>query len=434
MVFVKSINNTSLMPCSARKARLLLSSNKAIIIDYKNFTIKLNYNTTNFCQTTTIAVDTGAKFLGIILRNGNNILLARQVKLRTDISSLLTTRRILRRARRNKLRYRQPRFLNRTKSKQSGWLPPSIQSRVNNTINMIDNLISKLPVYKLIIEVGNFDVQKMKNPAINGKEYQQGEMAGFNEIKEFVLTRDNYTCKHKQCDHTDKKLQVHHIQFRSNGGSDKPDNLITLCKTCHSNLHSGLIDDKFKKVANYKEPPFMNSLKTRLQKHYINATFCFGYQTKTTRQEMQLPKSHINDAIAISCYQNKISNLKYLEVNEYVIQVRIKKRSLHEQTARKGYKTKNTTQKRNNKNVNQVNEYKIGSTVRFGCKFGYISGFTGKSAYIKDINDNYITEDNKSYKQISLKKLNLICYNNGWVKFNHNSSLHLAKPDVGDFL
>jgi len=166
----------------------------------------------------------------------------------------------------------------------------------------------------------------------------------------------------------------------------------------------------------------MNSLKTRLQQHYPNAIFCFGYQTKITRQEMQLPKSHINDAIAISCYQNNISNLQYPKINEYIIQVRIKKRSLHEATARKGRSTKNTTQKRNNKNVNQVNEYKIGSTVRFGSKIGYISGFTGKAAYIKDIDDNYIIEDNKSYKQISLTKLNLVCYNNGWVKFSNSSS------------
>ena len=265
MIFVKSHNNTSLMPCSTRKARLLLSSNKAEIIDYKNFTIKLKYNTTNFCQKTIIAVDTGAKYLSIILRNGKNILLAKQVKLRNDISSLLLSKRILRRARRNKLRYRQARFLNRTKSKKSGWLPPSILSRINNTINMIDNIIEKLPLTELIFEVGNFDVQKMINPAIKGKEYQQGEMAGFNEVKEFVLARDKYKCQHKLCSSKDKKLNVHHIIFRSQGGTNKPKNLITLCETCHQNLHKGLIDSKFKKVAIYKEPPFMNRLKLRLQ-------------------------------------------------------------------------------------------------------------------------------------------------------------------------
>ena len=426
MVFVKSHNNTLLMPCSARKARLLLNSNIAKIIDYKNFTIQLNYNTTNFCQKTIIAVDTGAKFLGIILRNGKNILLAKQVKLRTDISSLLLSRKILRRARRNKLRYRQSRFLNRTKSKKACWLPPSILSRINNTINMIDNLIEKLPSYELILEVGNFDVQKMKNPAIKGKEYQQGEMAGFSEVKEFVLSRDNYKCQHKLCKSKKKKLHVHHIIFRSQGGTNLPNNLITLCETCHQDLHKGLIDSKFKKVAIYKEPPFMNTLKLRLQNYYTNATFCYGYNTKEKRQEMQLPKSHINDAIAISFYEKDlITNLKYPEINEYLIQVRIKKRSLHEQTARKGIKTKNVTQKRNNKNISQFEKYKIGAKVRFGDKLGYISGFTGKSAYIKDINDNYITETSKSYKQISLSKLNLICFNNGWVKFYENSSLHL---------
>lgn len=271
-------------------------------------------------------------------------------------------------------------------------------------------------------------MQKMKNPAIKGKEYQQGEMAGFNEVKEFVLSRDHYKCQHKQCNSENKKLHVHHIIFRSQGGTNQPKNLITLCETCHNNLHKGLIEDKFKKVAIYKEPPFMNNLKVLLQKHYPNATFCYGYETKSKRQEMQLEKTHINDAIAISCYNKEIiSNLKYPNIEEYVIQVRIKKRSLHEQTARKGRLTKNIHQKRNNKNVNQVGIYKIGSTARFGNKIGYISGFTGKSAYIKDIQDNYIQEPSKSYKQISLSKLNLVCYNNGWVKFIHNSSHHLQK-------
>lgn len=420
MVFVRSINNKMLMPCSARQARLLLSSNKAIIIDYKNFTIKLTYNTTNFSQKVILAVDTGAKYLGIILRNGKSILLARQVKLRTDVSSLLTSRRILRRAKRNKLRYRQPRFLNRTKP--VGWLPPSIESRVNNTIRLIRILESKLPDTQLIIEVGNFDVQKMKNPDIKGKEYQQGQMFGFNEAKEFVLTRDNYQCKHKSCLNSCKKLHVHHVIYKSNGGSDRPDNLITLCEDCHSKLHSGLIDDNFKRVTQYKEPPFMNNLKIRLFNEFTETIFCYGYETKTKRYEIGLPKTHINDAIAISFHDQQFSSkLKYPKFFEYVIQVRSKKRSLHEQTARKGRKNPNITQKRNSKNTPEVKGFILGMHVSLGNEIGYISGFSGESAYIKDKNDKYILYNPKR-KQVALSKLNKINYNNNWVKFTSVNS------------
>ena len=54
------------------------------------------------------------------------------------------------------------------------------------------------------------------------------------EVRENVLRRD----KHRCCNcgnHLD--VEVHHIQFRSDGGSNDPNNLLTLCPTCHASVH-----------------------------------------------------------------------------------------------------------------------------------------------------------------------------------------------------
>lgn len=414
-VFVISHDNKNLMPCSRRKARLLLDSNKAIITDYKNFTIKLNYNTTNFCQNITIAMDTGMKFLGLILRNGKKIIQAKQISLRQDVRSLLETRKACRRLRRSKLRYRPARFLNR--KKDAGWLPPSILSKINNIKNIINKIENKLPFSNLILEVGNFDVQKMMNPAITGTNYQKGQMAGFNEVKAFILSRDDYKCQITSCKTNDPKLHVHHIIYKSNGGTDLPSNLITLCSTHHKQLHNNEIVLKTKKPKLYKEPPFMNNLKVRLMSFFPYATFCYGYETKEKRQSLGLIKSHINDAIAISLYNENINQVFVSCTPIKTLQFRSKKRSLQEQIPRKGRSKPNREQIRNSKNTSEVNGFRIGMKVRFGDKIGHITGFSQKSAYVKDKFDNYLSIDNKNYKQISLTKLTKICYNKNWINY-----------------
>jgi 5-methylcytosine-specific restriction endonuclease McrA len=49
-----------------------------------------------------------------------------------------------------------------------------------------------------------------------------------------VLERDNWRCQN--CGRA-SELQVHHIQFRSHLGEDREENLVTLCATCHRELH-----------------------------------------------------------------------------------------------------------------------------------------------------------------------------------------------------
>lgn len=403
-VFVKSVGGIALNPCSVRKARLLLSSKRAEVVSYCPFTIQLNYETRNLTNEYSIGIDTGATHIGVGVTICNMVVHKAEIQLRNDVSELLSARRIFRRSRRARnTRYRQPRFLNRAKSK--GWLPPSILSKVNHTIRWIDKYCALVPNHKLNIEVGNFDVAKIIDPDIQSEQYQQGQMLGYENVKQFVLASDNHTCQY--CKKRNLKLHVHHIIFKSQGGSDRPDNLVTLCEQHHKELHAGIINPKFKKPRKYQAPVIMNVIKSILVDYY-DARFTYGYETKVKRVQLRLNKSHANDAVAISnpdCVKNDVVVLR-------IKQCRKKKRSLHEATPRKGRKQPNRDAMRNSKNTSKVGEFHLHDKVMLGKQIGWISGFTGQSAYVQDKDGNYIS--NKSYKQVALKELKIINHNNNW--------------------
>jgi len=416
IVFVINKHGEALMPCCTRKARLLLKDKKAKIINYKPFTIQLLYGSTGYKQDITIGVDLGSKHIGIAIESQDNVLAKGEITLRDDIKSILETRKVYRRSRRNrKTRYREARFMNRTSSKKEGWLPPSIQSRMDNTFRWIDKFISFLPDPKLVIEVGKFDVQKMKNPDIQGKEYQQGDSYGYFNTRYYVLARDNYTCQ--VCKKKNKILNTHHIIYKSHDGTDNVDNLITVCTDCHTHknhqegqiLHRWMVDKK--KTPSYKETPFMNIIRKRVFLYYPDAFITYGNITTPTRKNLGLEKTHYNDAIAIT----GINMIKGNPDGVFrIVQFRKKKRSLHEATARKGRKEKNTISRRNEKNTKHVDNWCLNDKVCFDGCVGWISGFTGKSCYIKDIDGNYVTVPGKKYKQVNLSGLVLLCRNNNW--------------------
>lgn len=415
-VFVKNIRGESLMPCSPRKARLLLRERKAKVINYTPFTIQLTYATGETVQEVSIGIDLGTKHTGIAVTSENKVLAKCEVEVRQDVKNLLDTRRTYRRGRRTrKTRYRKPRFNNRTRVE--GWLPPSIQSRLDNTFRWIDRFVSLVPHPTLTIEVGKFDAQKMMNPDIKGEEYQQGQTLGYHDVRYFVFARDKYTCQ--ACKKSkDKIFNTHHIVYVSHGGSDRADNLITVCTDCHTheNHQKGKVLWKWmvegKKLQRYKEGTFMNIFRQRVFRKYPQAKITYGSITTPRRKELGLEKAHENDAIAISGIK-QID--KVVDHSFKIKQFRKKKRSLHEATARKGRKTKNTSSKRNVKNIKQLNGFYLNDRVEIYGKLGYITGFTGTSmAYVKDIDGNYITKPNKSYKQINLKDCEFLNHNNNW--------------------
>ena len=402
------------MPTTPQKARKLLKQNKAKVINYKPFTIQLLYVTGETKQPINLGIDLGAKHIGVAITSKSNVLAKGEIELRQDVKSSLDTRRQYRRGRRHrKTRYRKPRFDNRKRSK--GWLPPSIQSRIDNTFMWIDKFVDLLPNPNLTIEVGKFDVAKMINPKIEGIDYQKGQTYGYYDVRYYVFARDSYTCQ--VCKKKDKILQTHHIKYVSKGGSNRADNLITVCTDCHTSKNhkeGGVLYDwmiKNKKVKTYKEATFMNTIRQRIFSKYPNAIITYGSVTTPKRKELGLEKTHYNDAIAISGIESIRHN-----VNETfkIKQFRKKKRSLHEATARKGRKTPNKTQKRNSKNTKYQNGFYLNDKVRLFGKVGFISGFTSGGCYVKDIDNSYITIPDKAYKQVSFKHLEFINHNNNW--------------------
>ena len=416
-IFVMNMRGDPLMPCTQKKARILLKEGKAVIYKYDPFTIQLTYATGETKQDCHIGIDTGSKHIGMAITSENKVLFKGEIELRQDVKSNIDTKHIYRRSRRNrKTRYRKPRFLNR--KRRDEWLPPSLQSRINHTFHWIDTLSSLVPNPILHIEVGKFDTAKMINPEINGVDYQHGQTYGFFEERYFVFARDNYTC---QCcgKSKDKILKTHHIIYRSNGVTDRVDNLITVCTDCHTSKNhqkGGILykwQEQHKKVKQYKEPPFMNAIRKRIFARYPNAHTTYGSETTPHRKELGLEKTHYNDAITIS----GITNIKE-DPKEWLLikQFRKKKRSLHEATARKGRKEPNCFQKRNSKNTPFYRGFYLNDKVKvFGHgQIGYITGFTSGGAYVKNVDGEYITIPNKSYKQVSIKYLKLLSHNNNW--------------------
>ena len=256
----------------------------------------------------------------------------------------------------------------------------------------------------------------MINPDISGVQYLQGPAAGYHDVRYFVFARDEYTLQ--VCKKKNKILQTHHIIYRSSGGTDGSDNLITVCTDCHTHAAhqpGGILykwQEQHKKVRQYKEPPFMNALRRRLFERYPNAYFTYGSVTTPARKALGLEKTHANDAAVITG-TTAIKGVP--ERAAVILQVRSKKRSLHEATPRKGRKEKNRTQWREAKNTPSKNGFHMSDKVRACWKTGYITGFTGNNAYIRDVQGNYITQPGKKHKQFRLADTRRICSNRNWI-------------------
>lgn len=305
MVYVINFDNTPLMPTTNVIARLLLKQKKAKVLKRIPFTIKLNYKSKGYTQNLILGVDTGSSKIGSAVISSKQVLYQAETEIRNDISDKMTQRAKYRRNRRNrKTRYRKARWANRKNSIKKDRFSPTMVSKINAHIREIEYIKSILPIYKIIIETGNFDPHALKNPAVLNNKwlYQKGINYGFSNTKAYVLNRDSYTCQYCKNKSKDSRLEVHHIIFRSQGGSDEQDNLVVLCKTCHDGLHKGKIALKKngKKKSNLKHTTQMNSIRMQLMRVYTQAIETFGFVTKEHRQCMKLSKEHYNDAIAIA--------------------------------------------------------------------------------------------------------------------------------------
>lgn len=394
VVYVLNKDGLPLMPThKLGKVRHLLKDGKAKVVKRSPFTIQLNYDCGNHTQSITLGADAGSKHIGLSASTKKQELYCSDVELRDDVVELLSTRRRNRRSRRNHLRYRPARFDNR--KKEDSWLAPSIRQKIDSHLKVIEEVHKILPITNIIVEVASFDIQKIKNPDIEGIEYQNGEQLNSYNIREYVLFRDNHTCQCCKGKSKDRVLEVHHIESRKTGGN-APSNLITLCKTCHKKYHKGEIILKQKRGAKYDDASFMGIMRwdlyNKLKETYPNVSITYGYITKSNRIKHGLAKEHYNDAYCIS--QNFKANP--LDTTIYQKKVRCHNRQIH----------KANFLKSGIKKLNQapyiVKDFRLFDKVRYQDEDCFIFGRRSSGYFDIRKLDGTIIHRSASYKKLEL--------------------------------
>ena len=272
-----------------------------------------------YVQNVILGVDAGSKHIGLSATSKKKELYAAKCDVRTDVSELLASRLELRRARRNRTtRYRKSRFENRRRSE--GWLAPSVRCKVDEHLRIIEKVHRILPISKTVVEVAQFDAQKIKDGEIQGEQYQQGEQLGFWNVREYVLARDGHVCQHCHGKSKDKVLNVHHLESRKTGGN-APNNLITLCETCHKAYHRGEFELKVKRGTSLRDAACMNIMRwavyNALKSMYAEVYLTYGYITKNTRIQNGIEKTHNADAFCISGNVSAVRNSE-LHIQRFV--------------------------------------------------------------------------------------------------------------------
>ena len=326
-VFVLDKRKKPLMPCSEKRARLLLERGRARVHRIVPFTIRLvdRLQEDSVLQSLRLKLDPGSKTTGIALVREKEtveastgeiirvltVLMLLELKHRGHaIRDALTGRSAFRRRRRGNLRYRPARFDNRTKPE--GWLAPSLQHRVNTMLAWVNRLMCLAPVTALSQELVRFDTQALQNPEIAGSEYQQGTLAGY-EVREYLLEKWGRQCAYCGAEHV--PLEIDHIHPRSKGGSNRVSNLTIACRDCNQAKGNSPIEqflakapERARKIlaqakAPLKDAAAVNStrwaLYQRLKTTGLDVELASGGRTKWNRKRLSIPKGHCLDAACV---------------------------------------------------------------------------------------------------------------------------------------
>jgi 5-methylcytosine-specific restriction endonuclease McrA len=241
MVFVLDKQKKPLMPCSPRRARLLLTRRRAVVHRLSPFTIRLKDRTVgeSMLQPVVLKIDPGSKTTGLALawveetKEGeihHALHLAELTHRGEEVRERLRKRAGYRRRRRStNLRYRPPRFLNRRRP--PGWLPPSLRSRIGNVLTFARRSQHRAPITRIDVERVKFDTQLLQDPEVSGIQYQRGELAGW-EVRTYVLEKFGYRCAY--CGRGETLFELDHIWPRSRGGTSRVSNLALACHACNA--------------------------------------------------------------------------------------------------------------------------------------------------------------------------------------------------------
>ena len=295
---VINMRGKPLMPCRRGVARKLLEQKKAVVINLFPFVIKLKQATGETVDRLVLGVDIGYRWNGFSIVGKKRELFSGTLELDGKTSERLATKAMYRRGRRNKLWYREPRWNNRTRVE--GWLPPSVQKRYDSILRYIKKMCSWYPIAEIILETASFDIQKINNPEIQGVEYQQGDLYGYQNMRAYLFTRENGLCQYcgKEFNLKDSS-HIHHIIPRP-AGTDKPDNLALLHDKCHKKLHKKKKPTGLKPGKQFKAETWMSIVRNRFVKDLPESEITFGYITNLVRNSLGLPKTHFNDAFVIA--------------------------------------------------------------------------------------------------------------------------------------
>jgi len=331
-IFVLNKKKQPLMPCTPARARMLLSKGKAVVLKQVPFTIILLDREEGVCQNIVMQIDPGSKVTGVTLaresKTSHHLLWAAELVHRgVAIKKALEQRRAIRRSRRARhTRYRASRFSNR--KKPSGWLPPSIKSRIDNVYYFTKKLKKLVPITHIAVETVRFDMQKMEDPEISGVSYQQGTLFGY-EVREYLLEKWKRKCAY--CSASNTRLEIDHITPKSLGGTNRVDNLAICCRPCNE-LKGNRPLDSFLKNMTKASSIISASKKTLKDAAAVNASrkaigqllmplgpisFHSGGQTKYNRIRHGFPKQHWIDAACILDSQKIVNipnNMSILEI------------------------------------------------------------------------------------------------------------------------
>lgn len=300
MVYVLNRYGEALMPCSSRKARVLLKNGKAVVVNHAPYTIGLVYGSSKYKQPVTLGIDSGYTYIGFSAVTKTRELIGGELTLLKGVSKRLTKRRMYRKNRRGRLRYRKPGFLKTTNG--PGWLAPSIRHKLDSHVRFIEKIKQILPITKVIVEVANFDIQKIKNSEIEGKDYQNGDQKGFSDLREYILHRDHHKCQNPNCKGKCVILQLHHVNYWKGDHSNKPSSLITLGTLCHTpkdHQKGGYLYGWKPKLKGFRAETFMSIVRWKLIDR-LQCEHTYGVKTKFKRKQLNLKKSHHNDAFVIA--------------------------------------------------------------------------------------------------------------------------------------
>lgn len=322
-IFVIAKDGTPLMPTfNIKKVRKQIKDGRVVIVNSDPFTVQQTYEGPKNVQPIEFTEDTGYQNIGVSICSEKHEYASEERILLTDEVEHHKTCHKMRRTRRNrKTRYRKKRFDNRTANKPKGWMAPSLENKKDQHLKIFGKYKKICPITSVVLEIGQFDTQVLRaveegKPVPEGLDYQHGEQYGYDTLREAVFARDKYKCIICEKSGIDDNaiLRMHHLGYWRKDRTNRMGNLATICTKCHNSKNhkkGGKLYGLPSINKSFAHAAFMNTVKYQLVEDFrtaypeIPVSITFGAITKHTRNDLNIEKSHANDAYCIGSFHPK---------------------------------------------------------------------------------------------------------------------------------